>query len=100
MSYSTVKKNGFPEDLGELYLPYHIVREADLLSGYDFDRCMIYNLYFTNTNTNTNLLETFDDATKLFEKRVFTHNYDKLFITKSGKNKCINKGCLKEFEIG
>ena len=103
MSYSTVKKNGFPTDLGKLYLPYHIVREADLLAAYDFDRCMIYNLYLTNNNlvknTNldnfvnfennidfsNNLIETFDDATKLFVRRVFAHNDDKLFITKSGK---------------
>jgi len=40
MSYSTVKKKGYPL-LGTYQLAYHIVREADLLSAYDFDRCMI-----------------------------------------------------------
>lgn len=99
MSYSTVKKNGFPTDLGELLLPYHIVREADLLSAYDFDRSMIYNLHLTNeknygnnnnhidflNNPSNYLLETFDDAIKLFENRVFMHNNNKLFITKKGK---------------
>jgi HD superfamily phosphodiesterase len=101
MSYSTVKKNGFPKDLEHLYLPYHIVREADLLSAYDFDRCMIYNLYLTNANIiknvymdqynfinlnfENNLAETFVDATNLFERRVFAHNNDKLFITKKGQ---------------
>ena len=41
MSYSKVKQNGFP-DLGKYQLAYHIVREADLLSAYDIDRCIIY----------------------------------------------------------
>ena len=36
MSYSTVKKNGFPS-LNEYQLAYHIVREADLLAAYDID---------------------------------------------------------------
>ena len=36
MSYSKVKIHGFP-DLGEYQLAYHIVREADLLTAYDFD---------------------------------------------------------------
>ena len=40
MSYSTVKKNGFPL-LGDYQLAYHIVREADLLAAYDIDRCII-----------------------------------------------------------
>ena len=38
MSYSTVKRKGYPE-LGEYQLAYHIVREADLLTAYDADRC-------------------------------------------------------------
>ena len=41
MSYSTVKKNGYP-DLGDYQMAYHVVREADLLTSYDFDRSMIY----------------------------------------------------------
>lgn len=95
MSYSTVKKKGFPGDLGNLYLPYHIVREADLLSAYNFDRCMIYKLYLLNDDivknninfddNNDNLLEAFNDARKLFNSRVFTHNIDNLFVTETGK---------------
>ena len=38
MSYSKVIQNGFPY-LGEYQRAYHVVREADLLSAYDFDRC-------------------------------------------------------------
>ncbi len=77
MSYSTVKQNGFP-DLGEKNMkPYHIVREADLLTAYDFDRCMIYNLY----NKNGNLKFAFDDAFILFQNRVFKHLDDNLLTT-------------------
>jgi hypothetical protein len=42
MSYSKVKSNGFP-CIGPFQTAYNIVREADLLSDYDFYRCIIYN---------------------------------------------------------
>lgn len=80
MSYSTVKKNGFP-NLGKYQLAYHIVREADLLSAYDFDRCMLYKL----NHHNFDFYNAFDDAKLLFEKRVFKHNEDGLFITDYSK---------------
>jgi hypothetical protein len=76
MSYSKVKSVGFP-DLGELQLAYHIVREADLLAAYDFDRCMIYKMY----KNDSNIEESFVDAKNLFNNRVFQHDNDKLFIT-------------------
>jgi len=76
MSYSTVKKKGFPY-LYEFQTAYHIVREADLLSAYDFDRCMIYNMRQQNGNVN----EAFEDASKLFETRVFKHKEDGLLLT-------------------
>jgi hypothetical protein len=82
MSYSTVKKNGFP-DLQNYQLAYHIVREADLLSAYDFDRCMNYNIHKQNGNINS----AFIDAQNLFEKRMFKHNQDNLFITQYSKMK-------------
>ena len=80
MSYSTVKKNGFP-DLGIYQPAYHIVREADLLAAYDFDRCMIYKMY----KSNLNFEEAFEDAENLFNIRVFKHNEDKLFFTDYSK---------------
>ena len=43
MSYSKVKKNGFPE-LGDYQTEYNIVREADLLAAYDIDRAIIYRI--------------------------------------------------------
>lgn len=82
MSYSTVKKNGFPW-LHEYQLSYHIVREADLLTAYDFDRCMIYNMYKKEGDIET----AFSEANELFQKRVFKHNDDGLFITDYSK-KC------------
>jgi HD superfamily phosphodiesterase len=76
MSYSTVKKNGFPS-LGIYQHAYHIVREADLLSAYDFDRCMIYNM----NKKQSNFEEAFADSYNLFQNRVLQHNKDGLLLT-------------------
>jgi len=76
MSYSTVKKNGFPS-LGNYQHAYHIVREADLLSAYDFDRCMIYNM----NKKQSNFEEAFVDSYNLFQNRVLQHNKDGLLLT-------------------
>jgi len=76
MSYSKVKKNGFPS-LGTYQQAYHIVREADLLAAYDFDRCMIYHM---NRN-DTNVREAFYNAESLFQERVLRHYEDNLLIT-------------------
>jgi HD superfamily phosphodiesterase len=80
MSYSKVKVLGYP-DFGEYQLAYHIVREADLLSAYDFDRCMIYSI---NKN-NCDISSAFDNAYELFNKRVLRHHQDNLFITDYAK---------------
>lgn len=80
MSYSTVKKNGFP-DLG-MYMPaYHIVREADLLSAYDFDRSMIYHMHRNDATVE----HAFVDAKELFRTRVLRHDTDGLFTTSYAK---------------
>ena len=76
MSYSTVKKNGFPS-LGMYQHAYHIVREADLLSAYDFDRCMIYNM----NKSNSTIEYAFNDSYNLFQNRVLKHNKDGLLLT-------------------
>jgi HD superfamily phosphodiesterase len=76
MSYSKVKKHGFP-NLGAYQDSYHIVREADLLTAYDFDRCMIYNMYQKNNDTEA----SYKEAHELFERRVLRHNDDHLFLT-------------------
>jgi hypothetical protein len=80
MSYSTVKKIGYPS-LGEFTTAYHIVREADLLAGYDIDRCIIYQMMHENCNYNNSLLAT----QTLFESRMFTYISDNLFITEYSK---------------
>jgi len=76
MSYSTIKKNGFPK-LDEYQLAYNIVRESDLLASYDFDRCIIYQMLKNDKKYD----ESFDDAKNVFEKRVFKYREDKLFTT-------------------
>ena len=90
MSYSYVKKNGFP-DHGKYQTAYNIVREADLLCAYDFDRCMMYNLF---TENDSNLENAFSEANKLFNVRMFKHYDDGLFTT----NYALNN--YKHLEIG
>jgi len=81
MSYSKVKANGYPY-LGPYQRAYHIVREADLLTAYDFDRSMIYHM---NRN-KCDLRESYDNAFELFQNRVLRHNDDELFVTPYSKN--------------
>ena len=76
MSYSKVKKDGFP-NLGIYQRAYHVVREADLLTAYDFDRCMIYHMKVNHGDFK----DSFYKAEELFEHRVFRHAEDNLFRT-------------------
>lgn len=90
MSYSTVKKLGYP-NLGEYQLAYHIVREADLLAAYDFDRCLIYTIHHNNNNNKNNNFESvYQDSIKLFEDRIFNYISDNLFITNYSKTLAYN----------
>jgi hypothetical protein len=81
MSYSTVKKNGYP-DLGDYQMAYHVVREADLLSSYDFDRSVIYHM-----NKGNDLTNSYHNALKLFQDRVFNYNTDKLLLSDYAQQK-------------
>ena len=74
ISYTTVMKNGFP-DLGEYQLAYNIVREADLLASYDYERCIMYQIY----KNNNSYIDAVNIAKKLFDDRVFRYNKDNLF---------------------
>jgi HD superfamily phosphodiesterase len=85
MSYSKVFADGFP-NLGSYQKAYHIVRESDLLSAYDFDRCMIYKM---NMNQGANIEDTFQNALELFNKRVLKHNDDNLFLLDYSKRESI-----------
>jgi HD superfamily phosphodiesterase len=76
MSYSTVKKNGYP-DLKEYQLAYNIVREADLLTAYDVDRCIIYGMMVEKMSYNDSVKRAFE----LFETRILKYRSDNLFTT-------------------
>ena len=80
MSYSTVKKYGYP-DLGKYQMAYHIVREADLLSAYDLDRCLIYSIVNEKLDYE-NAIKRVIDVTK---NRMLTYRSDRLFITNYSK---------------
>jgi hypothetical protein len=84
MSYSTVKKHGYPMDMGDYEMAYHVVREADLLSSYDFNRAVIYHL-----NKGDNLVASYYDAMQLFQERVFNYNTDKLLISDYAQDKSV-----------
>lgn len=77
MSYSKVQETGFPYH-GEYQRAYNIVREADLLSAYDFDRCMLFKMHRAGTG---DIDEAFQDAETLFRTRVFRHKVDGLLTT-------------------
>jgi hypothetical protein len=94
MSYSKVKVNGYP-NLGDYQLAYHIVREADLLSAYDIDRCVIYGMFVENLEYDKALSR----AIKLFESRVLTYISDNLFITQYSKNEAFQKHIQAEKEL-
>lgn len=75
MSYSTVKKNGFP-NLGIYTSAYHIVREADLLTAYDPDRCIIYGMEKEKLSYESSL----ERSIELLENRVLKYLEDDLFV--------------------
>ena len=79
MSYSKVKKQGFP-DLGKYQSAYHVVREADLLAGYDVERCIVYGIIGRNFDYIDSVIET----KKLYDKRMAKQIEDNLFKTKYG----------------
>jgi len=81
MSYSYVKKNGFP-DLGKYQMAYHIVREADLLSAYDINRAIIYKMYDGFT-VEASMIDSYN----LLNHRVLKYLEDGLFITDYSKKK-------------
>jgi HD superfamily phosphodiesterase len=84
MSYSKVKINGFPT-LGGYQRAYHIVREADLLTAYDFDRCMIYKM----NREKCSIDDAYQNAKELFENRVLKHNVDHLFLLDYSKTESL-----------
>lgn len=82
MSYSKVKVDGFPH-LGQFQNAYNIVREADLLAAYDFDRCIIYNMHCKGNSIEV----AYEEAYQLFHSRVFKHEDDGLLTSDYSKAK-------------
>jgi len=85
MSYSYVKANNFPNNLGHYTTAYHIVREADLLASYDFDRAMMYHMY----KTNEDVYKSFENSKTLFNNRVFTYISEDMFKTRYSRGKSL-----------
>jgi hypothetical protein len=81
MSYSKVIKYGMP-NMGEYQLAFNIVREADLLDAYNFDRSMIYHF----EKHHKTIEEAYQDAHELFDKRVLRHMDDGLLLTHYAKS--------------
>ena len=77
MSYSKVKVHGMP-NLGKYQTAYNVVREADLLDAYDFDRSMIYHMQRNGKTVE----DAYKDAHDLFDKRVLRHEEDGYLKTK------------------
>ena len=79
MSYSKVKKTGFPI-LHEWQNAYHIVREADLLASYDIDRSIIFGML----KEHLGYVRATERAKYLYELRVLTYIKDGMFVTEKG----------------
>jgi hypothetical protein len=81
ISYTKIKKYGFVQFESELeQLAFNIVREADLLTAYDFDRSIIYAM----ANKKMLWSDAINETVRYFKARVLTQISDKLFITKYG----------------
>lgn len=79
MSYSKVQAQGYPE-LGNYQQAYHIVREADLLAAYDFDRCLVFTMHHYKVDYKT----AFAIAKELYDKRMAKHVDHGLITSEKG----------------
>ncbi len=86
MSYSKVKTNGFPE-MGKYQSAYNVVREADLLGAYDFNRAIVYSLY----NKNDDIDEAYEETCQIFLNRMLKHEEDGLLTFDYTKKDAIEK---------
>jgi len=76
MSYTKIKINGFAKFDNLIdELAFHIVREADLLAAYDFDRSVVYAIECKGATWTEANKETVD----YFKSRVLTQISDGLF---------------------
>jgi hypothetical protein len=75
MSYSKVVKNGYPDftHIKYLEIPYHIVRNADLLCAYELERCMEYQKRCGGDNK-----ECLEKMMDIYQHRISKHFSDGL----------------------
>ena len=98
MSYHKIKQHGFP-DMGDYQCAFNIVREADLLCGYDFNRVILYGIY----KQDLEYIESFRRSRELYYERMDNQISDGLFFTYYGKQLAIklneeNKDIIKTLE--
>jgi len=94
MSYSKVKKNGYP-NLHEYQDAYHIVREADLLSGFDINRCIIFGL----KKENLEYTDAVKRAIDLYDSRMSKYIEDDLFISEYAIKKANELNNQSKYDI-
>ncbi len=83
MSYTKIKAQGFPKFNNLLdKLAFNIVREADLLAAYDFDRSVVYAMECKGATWTQANKETVD----YFKSRVLTQISDGLFTISAALN--------------
>jgi len=75
------------------------VREADLLSAYDFNRCIIYGLH--KKEHCVTIIDAFLEARKLFNVRVLRYIVDGLFVTDYSKelSKTLHEDAIKSIQL-
>ena len=80
MSYHKVKLNGFP-NLEPYQEAYHVVREADLITAYDFNRMLLYGIH----RIDHSYIDSFHHSKELYMSRVDKHLDDGLLTTQYAK---------------
>ena len=94
ISYSKVKKNGY-QNLHEYQDAYHIVREADLLSGFDINRCIIFGL----KKENLEYTDAVKRAIDLYDSRMSKYIEDDLFISEYAIKKANELNNQSKYDI-
>jgi hypothetical protein len=74
-------KYGFP-NLKEYQTAYHIVREADLLCGYDFNRAILFGI----NKHNLSYTDAFYESKKIYNERIDNISKKHMFVTAFGKS--------------
>ena len=81
MSYSKVIKYGYP-NMKEYQTSYHIVREADLLCGCDFNRAILFGIH----QHNLSYIDSFYDSKKIYKERINNIINKNMFVTAFGQS--------------